>query len=162
MSCEAKDDLDVFVIIRKLDGDGIEMLALNIPWSTAKVSKMSELQAKDVSDIVLYPGSVGMLRASHREIDCKKSMHEQYPFYPHDRDLKVPPGEVFELEIGLWAMGIEYEAGESLEVQVSGALPTIEAFGPLKESPKNAGDQGRHKIHFSKKHPSRVVLPFIS
>ena len=114
-----------------------------------------------MSDLILYPGPVGMLRASHREIDRSKSMHEQYPYHPHDRELKIPKGEMVELEISLWAMGIEYEAGEALEVQVLGGLPTIEAFGPLKDAPKNAGNLGMHKVHFGGKYPSKVILPFV-
>lgn len=161
MSCKHKDDMDVFVILRKLDKNGKQLMALNVPWSQARVKKIDDIPAKDMSDLILYPGPVGMLRASHREIDWAKSIHKQYPFHPHERELKVSPGEVVEMEIGIWAMGIDYEAGEALELQVLGGLPTIEAFGPLKDAPKNAGNKGMHNVHFGGRYRSRIILPFV-
>ena len=57
-------------------------------------------------------------------------------------------GEAVELEIGIWAMGKEYEAGEALELQVLGGLPMVEAFSPLKDASKNADNKGVHKVSF--------------
>ncbi|PWY80310.1 alpha/beta-hydrolase [Aspergillus sclerotioniger CBS 115572] len=108
MSCDDEDDMDVFVIIRKLDRQGKKLVALNIPWSRAPVRATDEIQDKDKSDLILYPGPVGMLRASHREIEPSRSIHPQYPFHPHERQLPTPRGQVVGLEIGLWAMGIDF------------------------------------------------------
>jgi predicted acyl esterase len=161
ISCNEANDLDVFVIIKKLDKDGKRLLALNVPWSRAPVKAMDHIQDKDKSDLILYPGPVGMLRASHREIDHTRSMHPQYPFHPHDRKLPTPRGEVVELEIGLWATGIDFKAGEALEVQISGYNPAIAAFQPLVGKANNGINEGFHHVHYGPQYRSRVILPFI-
>jgi len=114
-----------------------------------------------MSDLILYVRPVGMLRASNREIDRSKSMHPQYPFYPHERELKVPPGKVVELEIDMWAMGVEYEAGESLQVQILGGNPSVATFKPLAAKPRAGNNVGMHKIHYGGKYPSRIISPFL-
>lgn len=93
--------LDIFVLIRKLDKDGNDMLSPNIPWHAAPVKRIADIKDKDMSDLILYVGPVGMLRASHREIDHLKSMHPQYPFHPHEHEQKVPKGTIVELEINM-------------------------------------------------------------
>ncbi|KAL4803983.1 alpha/beta-hydrolase [Aspergillus unguis] len=161
VSSDRTDDMDVFVIIRKLDTTGKVLLALNVPWRHAPVKAMDDIADKDKSDLILYPGAVGMLRASHREIDASRSIHPQYPFHPHTRELPTPRGQVVELEIGLWAMGMDFEAGEGLEVDVLGRNPTIAAFQPLVGGGKSGVNDGLHHVHFGGKYPSRVILPFV-
>jgi predicted acyl esterase len=161
VSCDSADDMDIFVLIRKLDKDSNGMLSLNIPWHAAPVKRIADIADKDMSDLILYVGPVGMLRASHRAIDKSKSMHPQYPFHPHEREDKVPRGTVVELEIGMWAMGVEYEAGESLQVQILGGNPSIAAFKPLASKPRNGANVGMHDVHFGGRTPSRIVLPFL-
>lgn len=70
-----------------------------------------------MSDLILYAGPVGMLRASHREIDHSKSIHPQYPFHTHEREQKIPKALLSSLRL-IDGLGVEYEAGESLQVQV--------------------------------------------
>lgn len=41
---------------------------------------------------------------------------------------KLTPGPVIELEIGLYAMDMEFEEGESLSVQVPGQYPLVDEF----------------------------------
>jgi hypothetical protein len=72
---------------------------------------------------MFHVGSLGILRASRRAIDAEKSIHENYPFHPHDRDEFLAPGEIVKLEVGIWAMSVEYEAGESIRVGVHGDSP---------------------------------------
>jgi hypothetical protein len=55
----------------------------------------------------LHLGSVGALRASHRAFDPERSIHEQFPFHPHDKEEKITPGEVVKLDIGIWSMGVD-------------------------------------------------------
>lgn len=161
VSCNDADDMDVFVIIRKLDKDGKRLVALNVPWKRAPVATIDDIQDKDKSDLILYPGPVGMLRASHREIDASQSIHPQYPFHPHEKLLPAPRGEVIELEIGLWTMGIDFAAGESLEVHVLGYNPSIAAFQPLAGGSKSGVNKGVHNVHYGAKHRSRIILPFV-
>jgi hypothetical protein len=69
---------------------------------------------------------VGILRASHREIDSSRSIHPQFPFHPHKWQDKVSPGTIVKLEIGIWAMGVDFDEGESISVRVSNILHTAQ------------------------------------
>ncbi|KAF9892293.1 hypothetical protein FE257_002070 [Aspergillus nanangensis] len=160
MSCDALDDMVVFVLIRKLDKQGREMINVNIPLEAAPVSTVEEIPRDEYSNLTLYYGPTGILRASHREVDPLRSLHPQYPFHPHTQAKKIVPGTVVELEIGLWAMGVDYEAGESLRVQVSGENPLIQErkYAKVEMEVRN---KGLHKLHVGGKYPSRVILPFV-
>ncbi|KAK3202603.1 hypothetical protein GRF29_154g122401 [Pseudopithomyces chartarum] len=114
MSCPDNDDLDVYVHIEKLDSAGNLMTNLNIPWKNLPISEFSAMTPEQSTEVVLYKGPLGILRASHREIDEARSMHPHWPFHPHEKEEKIEPGTVVRLDVGIWAMGIEYEAGESL------------------------------------------------
>lgn len=123
---------------------------------------MKDLPEGFNSGLIIFNGPTGILRASHRHIDHSKSIHPQYPFHTHDRLELVEPGKVVELEIGIWAAGIDYEAGQSIRVQLSGGNPT---WPELQASGLSAGEQevnkGQHVVHFGGEFPSRVILPFV-
>ena len=123
MSCEERDDFTVFVIVRKRDKNGKLLMHLNFPFHATPVKSIDEIPEKDQATLNLHLGSVGILRASHREIDSSKSMHPQFPFHPHKRQQKIPPGTIVKLEIGIWAMGVDFEAGETISVRVSIKIP---------------------------------------
>ncbi|RAO70427.1 uncharacterized protein BHQ10_006439 [Talaromyces amestolkiae] len=161
MSCDARDDLDVYVVIRKLDKNKKSVLALNVPWDSIPPNSIEEIPEDKATDLLLYMGPIGMLRASHREIDPSRSMHPNYPFHPHARTQAVPAGEVVKLDIGIFAMSVEYEAGESVQIQVSGQTPQIHSFKELKDKLGNQDNKGSHKIHFGGEYPSHVILPFV-
>ncbi|KAJ5727505.1 hypothetical protein N7493_005325 [Penicillium malachiteum] len=160
MSCNSRDDLDVYVVVRKLDKSGKPALALNVPWSSIPPNSIDEIPREKATDLLLYMGPIGMLRASHREIDSSRSMHPNYPFHPHTSTQPVPAGEVVKLEIGIFAMSVEFEEGESVQIQVSGQSPQIHSFEELKDRLGNHDNKGVHNIHFGGDHPSYVVLPF--
>ncbi|KXH51826.1 X-Pro dipeptidyl-peptidase C-terminal non-catalytic domain-containing protein [Colletotrichum salicis] len=120
MSCSDHDDMDVYVVIQKLDSDGQQMKNLNIPWKGIPVNSVEEFAPEQETEVVLYKGPVAILRATHRAIDETRSIHPHWPFHPHEKEEKIPPGEVVRLDIGIWVLGVEYEAGESLRVVVSG------------------------------------------
>jgi predicted acyl esterase len=164
MSCDDADDMVVYVTLRKLDKDGKPLLALNIPWSNCPVEDLDTIPSKDKSNLNLAVGFMGVLRASHREIDDSKSMHPQYPFHPHQKVQPVKPGDIVKLEIGIWAMGVEFEAGESLRVQVSGGYPLLkeESFEEKKFTVEGVTDNtGMHKVHCGGEYESHVILPFV-
>lgn len=161
MSCPDFDDMVVYVLIRKLDVDGNPMININIPWSAAPYNKVSEIPESDFSNLMIYFGPTGILRASHRKIDASRSLHPQYPFHTHDEVQKITPGEVVELEIGLWAMGIDFEAGESLSVQVSGEYPLVDEFQGRKKMQFEDRNKGTHRVHVGGEYASHVILPFV-
>ncbi|CAH0026361.1 unnamed protein product [Clonostachys rhizophaga] len=159
MSCDNLDDFDVYVLLRKLDEDSKPLLALNCPWSKIPPNSIEEIPKDNMTDILLYMGPLGMLRASHREIDWDKSMHPNYPFHPHSEIEKVPKGQVVKLEIGMFATSIDFEAGESVRVEVTGQTPAIQSFKELEGQMGNVDNRGIHKVHIGPGYPSYISLP---
>ncbi|KAF2226218.1 galactose-binding domain-like protein [Elsinoe ampelina] len=158
MSCADLDDMDVYILLRKLDESGQPVFNLNIPWSdNLPVNTIADIPEKERTEVILYAGPAGILRASHRAIDESRSMHPHWPFLPHEREDRVTPGTVVRLDIGIWAMGIEDEAGESLQVEISGHIMGVNNFGTNKHSL----NKGRHVVHFGGEHASHVILPFV-
>jgi len=157
MSCDDFDDMDIFILLRKLDAKGEPMLNLNIPWKNLPVKTIEEIPEKVRTEVILYMGPTGIQRASLRAIDRAKSMHENWPYYPMDKEEKVASGKVVRLEIGIWAMGIEYERGESIRLQICGREQSINNFG----STEHLKNKGQHVVHFGGQYDSHVVLPFV-
>jgi predicted acyl esterase len=157
MSCSSHNDLDVYIILKKLSRSGETLLSLNIPWPGLPVKSIAEIEQSKRTEVILYTGPIGILRASHREIDSTQSMHPNFPFHPHEREQKIPPGEIVRLEIGIWGMGIEYDAGESICLEISGAYPGIANFG----SNEHTNNKGSHTIHVGGKFDSHIILPFV-
>jgi predicted acyl esterase len=155
MSCSATDDMDVYVILRKLSASGEELLSLNIPWANIPPKSIGEIPVDKRTEVILYTGAIGVLRASHRAIDSSKSMHENWPYHPHDKEEKIKAGEIVRVEIGIWATGIAFEAGETLELRVGGVYPGIANFGTNEHS-LNAG---QHELHFGGAYDSYLSLP---
>lgn len=162
MSCDDHDDMNVFIQLRKLDKDGNPLVHLCFPMDRTPYNSISEIPIKEQSSLNLHLGSVGVLRASHRKIDRSKSWHENAPFHPHDEEHKIAPGTVVELEIGIWAMGNEFDEGESLRMQVSGQFPNISEYKAFSEErPEYERNKGIHVIHCGPGTPSRLILPFV-
>jgi uncharacterized protein len=119
MSCEERDDFTVFVILRKQDTNGKTLMHLQYPFHATPVTSIDKISEKEQASTNLHLGSVGILRASHRKIEASRSLHPQFPFHPHKDKELVPKGTVVRLEVGIWAMGVDFDAGERLSMQVS-------------------------------------------
>ncbi|KAK8160060.1 Alpha/Beta hydrolase protein [Phyllosticta citribraziliensis] len=162
MSCKEKDDLCVFVIIRKKDRNGKTLMHLNFPVEATPVNCIDEIPEKQRASLNLHQGSVGILRASQRAIDESKSIHPQFPFHPHEKQEKIPPGEIVRLEIGIWNVSIDFDAGESVSVQVGGQFPSIAEYKSYSAPrPEHERNKGFHLIHSGPEHPSSVILPVV-
>ncbi|CEL04052.1 Putative X-Pro dipeptidyl-peptidase C-terminal non-catalytic domain-containing protein [Aspergillus calidoustus] len=162
MSCDDRDDFTAFVIIRKKDKNGKPLMHLNFPFHATPVKSIDEIPQKEQASLNLHLGSTGILRASHRAIDPEKSIHSQFPFHPHKSQEKVRPGEIVKLEIGIWAMGVDFDAGETISVRVSGQYPSIAEYKTWsKPRPEHELNRGKHFIHCGGEYPSTVILPFI-
>lgn len=118
VSCDTRDDFTVFTILRKKDKDGNDLKHLNFPFHATPVKTIEEIPEKDQASLNLHLGSMGILRASQRAIDETKSIHPQFPFHPHEKQEKIQPGTIVRLEIGIWAMGVDFQAGESISLRV--------------------------------------------
>lgn len=166
MSTLDSNNMDVYVIIRKLDRNGKSLLNLNIPWSSiashgASPDKISDIPKRNVNNLMFHVGSMGILRASRRAIDHSKSIHENYPFHPHDKDDYITPGEIIKLEIGIWAMGVEYEEGESVRAEVHGNSPMLRGEFPSEDPFPEMASKGIHRVHVGGETASHVILPFV-
>lgn len=120
MSCDAQDDFVVYVILRKKDKDGNDMMHLNFPFEASPIKSISEIDAKSTHSVNTHVGQQGILRVSQRAIDPSKSIHPNFPFHPHEKQEKVPPGQIVKLEIGIWALAVDFDAGESISLRVGG------------------------------------------
>ncbi|CZR52804.1 probable acyl esterases [Phialocephala subalpina] len=166
MSTPNSNDMNIYAIIRKLDRNGKALLNLNIPWSSiaaqgAFPDRIEDIPKKNLNNLMFHSGSMGILRASRRHVDEKRSIHENYPFHTHDRDEYVTPGEVVKLEIGIWAMGVEYEEGESVRVEVHGQSPLLRGEFPVENPFPELASKGTHRVHVGGEEGSYVVLPFV-
>ncbi|KAM0415972.1 hypothetical protein ACHAPT_013071 [Fusarium lateritium] len=161
VSCDTWDDFTVFTILRKKDKNGKELYHLNFPLEATPVKSVDEITAQDRTSMTLWPGSVGLLRASHRAIDLSRSLHPQFPFHPHQKQEKVTPGTVVKLEIGIWAMGVDFDAGETISLRVGGQFPGIAEYKAYSDPrPEHELNRGEHKVHFGEQYPSSLILPF--
>ena len=146
------DDMDLFVAIQKLDGDGAY-----VPF-------------------VLYamledgPVALGWLRVSHRELDPVRSTPEQ-PFHTHVRKQLLRAGERVLVEIEIWPSSTLFRAGERLRVVVQGRDVPREGLpnAPFARHEKTR-NRGTHVIHtggldahagVGGAMPSHLLIPFI-
>ncbi|OAL55717.1 alpha/beta-hydrolase [Pyrenochaeta sp. DS3sAY3a] len=157
MSCPDHDDLDIYIQLEKLSASGQPMINLNVPWSGLPVKAFKDFKAEQATEVVQYRGPSGILRASLRSIDESQSMHPHWPFHPHDKEEKIPAGTIVRLDVGIWAFGNEYEAGEGIRVHISGRSRAIDNFGTLD----HLNNKGTHRLHIGGETPSHVVLPFV-
>ena len=65
------------------------------------------------------PIAQGWLRASHRELDSKKSKPYQ-PYHPHTKIEPLKPGKVYELDIEIWPTCLVIPAGYRIALTVRG------------------------------------------
>jgi predicted acyl esterase len=167
MSCTETDDLDVYVICRKLDASGQPLMQLNIPLEALP----GVTTAEDVPclNIFKYLGPNGRLRASHRELGTDPTLNKEQTvmlapavaWHPHNLEDKIPPGEIVCLDIPLWPSGIIFEAGESIRLEIKGHEVTLPEFPALDRVPRNL-NRGKHVIHTGPDHPSSIVLSLAS
>jgi predicted acyl esterase len=136
------DDLDLFVIVRKLDGDGRE-----VPFTFFAVFQDG-------------PVALGWLRVSHRELDAARSTPWQ-PWLRHGRELPVKPGEILPVEIEILPSSTLFRKGETLRIAVLGRdsyEPKVQGpvmrHGPLR----NAGE---HVLHTGGRYDAHLLVPVV-
>ena len=112
VSCDAGDDLDLFVGLRKFDRRG------------------HELHFPDFNHIEHGLVAKGWLRASHRELDEQRSTPYQ-PWLKHQRALKLAPGEIVPVEIEIWPSSTLFRKGETLRSTVQGGDFSYTKSNPL-------------------------------
>lgn len=138
VQAETADDMDLFVYVRKLDKDSrfVPFMLLGKP----------------------HPGAQGWLRVSRRELDESRSTPAE-PFLAMRRELRLTPGEIVPVEVGIWPTSMLWHAGEQLELIVSGQFQRDpQWFEPFKFDVRN---RGAHVIHTGGKFDSHLLVPRI-
>ena len=155
VSCSDHNDLDIYVMIRKLSVDGEVMEQSNVPLHELPVKTVKEVANVNPTK---YLGPTGMLRASHRATDPEKSTEYQ-PFHPHLKAEHVPPGEVIPLDLGIWPMGIVFEKGEGLRLQISGKTMVLPEWdNPHVAHAEPKFNKGVHNIHLGGQYSESFLL----
>lgn len=167
MSCAETDDLDVYVICRKLDADGQALTQVNMPLEALPTGTTAEHVPN--LNIFKYLGPNGRLRASHRQLGTDPTLTREQTamlapavaWHPHDSENKIPSGQIVCLDIPLWPSGIIFEPGESIRLEVKGHEVTLPEFPVLDRVQENL-NSGKHVVHTGPEYPSSIVLSLAS
>lgn len=151
---EAKgaDDMDLFVLVQKLDAYGTPLQQFTTPNHSAMIHDLTDHGAT----ILRYKGSDGRLRVSARHLD-KALSSEDVPAHSFDRVEKLAPGEIVDIEIDLLPLGIKFYPGEQLRFVISSRnlmgtmMPGIAEY--------IGANSGEHVIHTGGEHASYLQLP---
>ncbi|GAA1964188.1 CocE/NonD family hydrolase [Microbacterium deminutum] len=149
------DDMDLFLLIQKLDAHGTPLAQFTVPNQTAMVHDVTDHGAT----ILKYKGSDGRLRASLRHLDDALATDE-IPAHTFDRVEKLSPGEIVELDIELLPIGLAFHPGEQLRFVVSSRnllgtmMPGIQEYV--------GANKGQHVIHTGGQHASYLQLPLLT
>jgi uncharacterized protein len=164
MSTPDADDMDVYVVIRKLNAAGDALFHYNIPFSALPAgTKETEIPHENVWK---YVGPSGRLRASNRATGEEKLegispqqyrelMSDAYVYHPYNDNRKLEHHEVVELDIGLWPGGIIFDAGESMRLEIKGVRPILPEFVGLGDKNYN---RGTHVLHTGGEHASYLYV----
>lgn len=152
VEAEDTDDMDLFVLIQKLDVHGNHLQQFLVPNQGAMMHDLTD----NGGSVLKYKGSNGRLRVSARHLDEKLST-DTIPAHSFDRIEKLKPGEIVEIQIDLFPIGLVFYPGEQLRFIISskndlGAIMP----GTPGYSPEN---NGKHIIHSGGEHASYLQLP---
>jgi uncharacterized protein len=146
-------DMDIFATLCAFDPEGKEMTFIGAPEPACPVTQ-------------------GWLRVSQRKRDPKRST-DYFPFHPHDEKQPLTPGEVYEVEVEVWPMGLFLPKGSTLKLIVAGtdferpgSKPPFQGVAWFthndpKDRPPEIFD-GTNTIHTGAQQESYLLLPVIS
>lgn len=149
------DDMDLFVLVQKLDKHGTPLEAFTVPNHSAMIHDLTDHGAT----ILKYKGADGRLRVSARNLDESLST-DDVPAHTFDRVEKLAPGEVVEIEIDIFPVGLAFHPGEQLRFIVSSRnllgtlMPAIEEYV--------GENSGQHVIHTGGSRASYLQLPVLT
>ncbi|MEV0844348.1 CocE/NonD family hydrolase [Streptomyces sp. NPDC049954] len=152
VEAKGSDDMDLFLLVQKLDAYGTPLRQFTVPHQGAMIQDVTERGAS----ILRYKGSDGRLRVSMRHLD-KALATDDVPAHTFDRIEKLSPGEVVDIEIDLLPVGLTFHPGEQLRLVVSGhsvlgtMMPGIREYAPA--------NGGQHVIHTGGDRASYLQLP---
>jgi predicted acyl esterase len=157
VEAQGADDMDLFLLVEKLDADG-NLLAPH----------------RDLADTysISPPGAPGRLRVSLRELDPDLST-DFVPVQAFRRHQKLAPGEVVPVDIGFTPRSYYVEAGQQLRLTVAGYNvrgtcvdvqatedEVVRASRVASEHPR-AENTGSHVIHTGPEYLSYLKVPVV-
>ncbi|MES2265055.1 MAG: CocE/NonD family hydrolase [Pseudomonadota bacterium] len=152
VEAQGADDMDLFVLIQKLDAYGTPLQQFTALNQSARIHDLTD----HGSTILRYKGSDGRLRVSARHLDEKLST-DDVPAHSFDRVEKLSPGQVVDIEIDLLPIGMSFQPGEQLRFVISSRnllgtmMPGIREYA--------GANAGQHVIHTGGAHASYLQLP---
>jgi len=111
---EDADDMDLFILVQKLDHQGTPLQQFNVPNHGALMQDLTEQGAS----VLRYKGSNGRLRVSARHLEQTLAT-DAVPAHSFDRVEKLKPGEIVDVEIDLFPIGLVFYPGEQLRLVIS-------------------------------------------
>ncbi len=146
------DDMDLFVLVQKLDRHGTPLQSFTVPNQNARVHDLTDHGAT----ILRYRGSDGRLRVSARHLDEALST-EDVPAHSFDRVEKLSAGQIVDVEIDLLPVGLVFHPGEQLRFIIS----SRNILGPMMPGIGEyvGTNTGQHIIHTGGDHASYLQLP---
>ena len=136
VSTSEGDDLDLFVVLRKLDPNGTEIF----------FSGFNGYERDGLAK--------GWLRASHRGLDQSRSTPLR-PWHTHTRIEKLRSGDIVPVEIEIWPSATLFEAGSTLQLTIQGHdAARYPSFGHGK-----LVNRGWHIIFAGGPHDSCLAVP---
>ena len=144
--------MDIFATLCAFDPSGEEMTFIAAPEPKAPVTQ-------------------GWLRVSQRKLDPQRSI-EYLPYYPHDERQLLEPGEIYEVDLEIWPMGLALPAGSRLTVTIQGKdFERPGATGPLRgvawfthDDPTDRPSElfaGTNSIYTGGPYQSYLLLPML-
>ncbi|AIY03199.1 putative hydrolase, CocE/NonD family [Arthrobacter sp. PAMC 25486] len=146
------DDMDLFVLVQKLDKFGTPLQQFTAPNQSAMIHDVTERGGS----ILRYKGSDGRLRVSLRNLDEELSTPD-IPAHSFDRVEKLAPEQIVEVEIDLLPIGLVFHPGEQLRFVIS----SRSLLGPMMPGAQEyvPANSGTHVIHTGGDHASYLQLP---
>ena len=145
VEARGSDDMDLFVIVQKLDAWGTPMQAFTVPNQSAIARDLTDHGATILRDT----GSDGRLRVSARNLDEDLSS-EDMPAHTFDRVEKLAPEQIVNIEIELLPIGLAFHAGEQLRFIISSANLLGTLMPGIREYV--GANAGQHVIHTGGEH----------
>jgi len=149
----------------KQDTELIGPIALSLYASISSDDANFIIKIKDIgpdgSECVL---SRGWLKASHREVDKKRSKPWQ-PYHPHTKPTPVVPGQVYEYSIEIRPIANLFRKGHKIQLEIWGcdfpkeAMDLTLSWPTWNHLPNDK--ETSYKIYHTKMYPSYLLLPMI-
>lgn len=151
---EGADDADLFLLVQKLTANGTPLQEFNTPNQGAMIQDVTER----TGSVLRYKGSPGRLRLSARHLDDALST-DTVPLHTFDRVEKLHAGEIVDVEIDLFPLGLVFRPGEQLRLVISahnmlgGIFPGNDFY--------DGRTAGRVTVHTGGSQASYLTLPVL-